>query len=367
MKDLHQFLMEPCALYVGGLGSTKEKSATYQELKRYFNRIEYYQSTVSPIEQPKEYAKRLQAIAHNYNLIVGSSMGGFFVLTITEGVQKIVINPCLKPSIEIPKLTTDITPEAIKQFEALQTSLPIDNELRASTYGIFGNKDELFNFQSEFKKQYHNMCVVNGTHRLVGSGLIKGLEKASIYFDELRGKLNEELITEHFVNVFVDENEDLVAKWGQQVMDMLEKAYAPIGGLLGCDSLADLVHDSDLWKLCTKSGRLVAAAIYNFKRGGRKLMYVATSGDEEGKTWLYKILSDDIKFKDRSAWMEVSGKMEHIMTKRGAIPVPAEIAQQVMKDKQFLSINDDGYHYTRLIGGEPHEKIMFGYPKDLNK
>lgn len=363
MKDLQQYLDEPRILYVGGLGSSKKTSSTYRDLKKSFARIEYFQTTVSPTSQPIEYAKRLQAVAHKYNMIIGSSMGAFFVLAITEGVRKIVINPCLKPSIEIPKLTADITSEAIEQFEKMQNNLPVDNELRASTFGIFGSKDELFNFQAEFKKTYHNMCIVPGTHRLTGAGLFRGLEKADIYFQTLKSKLNEELITEHFINVFVDENEDLVSKWGKQVMDMLEKAYAPIGGLLGCDTLDDLVNDSDLWKLCTKSGRLVAVAIYNFKRGGRKLMYVATSGDEEGKTWLYKILSDDIKFKDRSAWMEVSGKMEHIMAKQGAIPVPAEIAQRVMKDKQFISISDDGYHYTRLIGGEPHEKIMFGYPK----
>lgn len=35
-------------------------------------------------------------------------------------------------------------------------------------------------------------------------------------------------------------------------------------------------------------------------------------------------------------------------------------AKKLIPDKPILSINSDGYHYTRIIGNEPHEKIMVG-------
>ena len=38
----------------------------------------------------------------------------------------------------------------------------------------------------------------------------------------------------------------------------------------------------------------------------------------------------------------------------------AEIAQKIMKDKPFVKIHDDGFHYDRIIGGEVHTKIMVG-------
>ena len=58
---------------------------------------------------------------------------------------------------------------------------------------------------------------------------------------------------------------------------------------------------------------------------------------------------------------EVSDKMEYIyINKKGAVPVPVEVAQKIMKDKPFVKIHDDGFHYDRIIGGEVHTKIMVG-------
>ena len=114
-------------------------------------------------------------------------------------------------------------------------------------------------------------------------------------------------------------------------------------------------------KLFTKNGKVYACAIYTFKRGGRKLMYCGTDGTPEGKKALYRIISDDLRLIDRKAWAEVSDAMEHIyINKHGATPIPAEVAQQLLKDKPFIKIHDDGFHYDRYIGGEVHTKIMVG-------
>lgn len=37
------------------------------------------------------------------DLVVGSSLGGFLTLQ-TKGIERIVINPCYSPSVELPKL-----------------------------------------------------------------------------------------------------------------------------------------------------------------------------------------------------------------------------------------------------------------------
>ena len=72
------------------------------------------------------------------------------------------------------------------------------------------------------------------------------------------------------------------------------------------------------------------------------------------------MVQEDINIKDREAWIEVSGKMEHIYKKRNGNPIPAEIAQRLLANKQFIKIHDDGYHYDRIIGGNVVTKIMFG-------
>ena len=64
--------------------------------------------------------------------------------------------------------------------------------------------------------------------------------------------------------------------------------------------------------------------------------------------------------KDRQSWAEVSGPMEVTALKQGAMPIPAYIAELIMKDKTFDNIHKDGFHYTRMIGGEHHTKLMVG-------
>jgi hypothetical protein len=47
------------------------------------------------------------------------------------------------------------------------------------------------------------------------------------------------------------------------------------------------------------------------------------------------------------------------MKRLGADPIPSEYAG-MLTGKEILDINPDGYHYTRLIAGYPHEKIIYG-------
>lgn len=165
-------------------------------------------------------------------------------------------------------------------------------------------------------------------------------------------------INEHFVNALSKED---MKKHIDVVWDILNKAYEKIGGMAGMDSKEQLIDETDMWKMVRKNGKILAVKCYTFKRGGRKACYCGSDGSEEGKKALYQMIKDDMRLKDRKAWIEGSGAIEHIYKKYGdATPIPAYIAQEIMKDKKFIKINPDGYHYTRLIGGEPHEKIMLG-------
>ena len=72
------------------------------------------------------------------------------------------------------------------------------------------------------------------------------------------------------------------------------------------------------------------------------------------------MISEDILMKNRCAWSEVSEAMEHIMLKNGAMPIPSTVAQKLLKDKEFVSLDKDGYHYTRSIGGAFVTKLCVG-------
>jgi hypothetical protein len=48
------------------------------------------------------------------------------------------------------------------------------------------------------------------------------------------------------------------------------------------------------------------------------------------------------------------------MLRSGAKPIDNKYAE-FLTGKKILDLNPDGYHYTRLIQGEPHEKIIVGF------
>jgi len=167
---------------------------------------------------------------------------------------------------------------------------------------------------------------------------------------EIRKQLNES-----FINVFSDEDK---YKYIDDVWDILQRTYKPIGGFKTASSKQELIDKSWLWKLVRKNKNLVAVAIY-IDNQGRKTIAVGSDGTPIGKKQVIQMFIDDIKQTGRNTWSEVSGASEHIALKFGSVPIPNKLAKAILK-KEIISYNSDGFHYTRLIGGEPHEKILVG-------
>lgn len=164
----------------------------------------------------------------------------------------------------------------------------------------------------------------------------------------------KEFIIERVVNAF-DEQEKL--KYADQVWDVLQKSYAKLPGGFGtASSLEELIEKSGLWKIIVRSGHVTAVNVYR-DQNGRKSIASGTDGSIQGKLDYRMIKSADIKF--NRAWGEVSDRAEALMAKLGAKPIPAKLAP-ILTGKKILSYNPDGVHYTRMIAGEPHEKIMYG-------
>lgn len=367
MKPLAQAIANKNALYIHGLGSSAN-SKTAQLLKTYLSdRYNVLSETWDLTSDPVALSKRINKYVadHKISLVIASSLGAFYALAITDSVAKILINPCMHPEVEVEKLTeiSDRTKDAFKTL-AHKIYSNIDAEDRFSTFAGFGNRDELFNYQSEFKKLYGNMVVVSGGHRLPTSSLYKVVETGLTYFADLQTKLNEGLVTEHYTNLFKGDD---FSKWKEQAYDLLNKAYAEIGGLLGTPDADALVNDSDMWKIFNRGNTIYAITVYTFKRTGRKLTACGClqdsngKADPEAKKWLYKILADDMSRRD--GWAEVDDKMAHIMAKNGGVPVPSDVAEILMKGKHFTYKDPDGYHYRRLIGGEEHTKILYANPE----
>lgn len=162
-----------------------------------------------------------------------------------------------------------------------------------------------------------------------------------------------ELLIEHVVNAFTPEQKN---KFVQQVWDIMQKSYASIGGFGTASSPEELIQTSGLWKIITRNGNITAVNIYRDQHG-RKSIASGTDGSPQGKKDYLMIKNEDVKF--NRAWAEVSGAPEKILMRSGAKAIPAKFAP-ILTQKEILSYNPDGVHYTRLIAGHPHEKAMYG-------
>lgn len=112
----------------------------------------------------RQYLKEHPAI----RLVVGSSLGAFVALQQT-GYQKLVVNPCLHPSVELPKIGAS---ENIAQsYLPYELKLPDINtpEEHINTFALFSDNDELLNYRPEFETNHNKeqvATIIGGKHRL---------------------------------------------------------------------------------------------------------------------------------------------------------------------------------------------------------
>lgn len=176
---------------------------------------------------------------------------------------------------------------------------------------------------------------------------------------KLKQLLPKSLLAERYITLLTPNDR---SKYVDVVWDIMEKSYAKLGGFKSADDKQDLLDKTSIWKLVRKNGKIVAASLYKDKFG-RKCIASGTDGTSEGKSALMQMWLEDTK--QNRAWGEFSGPSEHIKLKQGIKPIPNKYASEIL-DKPIISLNPDGYHYTRMIAGEPHEKILAGNVEGFN-
>lgn len=166
-------------------------------------------------------------------------------------------------------------------------------------------------------------------------------------------------LLEHIVNAW---SKDEMEKHKNEVWELLQTAYRDIGGFAAASDPNDLIASTTLWKMVRRDGKIIAVVVYR-DQYGRKSLGMGHDGTRASIAEALAIIGEDIS--RLRSWAEVSGAPEKLMMRKGAIPIPNRYAA-ALTGKSILSYNDDGYHYTRLIGGKPYEKIIVGNPKDFS-
>lgn len=112
---------------------------------------------------------------NNIDLVIGTSLGGFIALILDTRVPTIVLNPCMAPSVELPKLKPrpdhpdDVRPSA----EMIATYKPFEPSAfnkeaikRRLIVGMFAENDELLGmkYKDAFIDCYDRVCYMPGGH-----------------------------------------------------------------------------------------------------------------------------------------------------------------------------------------------------------
>ncbi len=181
-------------LYIHGFNGSVN-SSTYKKLQELFPEHHWVAENfnLTDIAATKE---RIHTICkeQHINMLIASSLGAFYALGITDSLARILINPCLKPSIEIPKLDSTVPQQVIVQWKIEEAfHAEADSEVRQCCFGIFGNHDELFSYKSDFDALYRktnfsltkSFMVEGGHHSLNSEVLKKYVQKAFNYFELL--------------------------------------------------------------------------------------------------------------------------------------------------------------------------------------
>lgn len=189
----------------------------------------------------------------------------------------------------------------------------------------------------------------------------------------------KEFLIEGYHNFHEDDHHQK-HKHAEQVFDMLQKAYEPIGGVHGngFSSPEDMVNNVHMWKLHKKGDTILGAMLYKKTPYGRKMVAFASNGTPEGKSATGKMLSDE--YTQQRSHAELSGPALSTLKKNIHITQHSKSFEEAQKyhekrgDKIRPADEDDpevkrhpelkDHLYQRQIGGVWHTKVLIG---PLNK
>lgn len=130
---------------------------------------------------------------NNIDICIGSSMGGFILLSIDD-IAKIVINPCM--NFESSYKLIDMSKEHAETFIKYDNKVVTPQlEDKCCTIGIFGRQDSLFGdkFVDVFRKSYNNPIIVDCDHHLDESIIGTIREQVNILINNIDLKRSYEL------------------------------------------------------------------------------------------------------------------------------------------------------------------------------
>jgi len=177
--------------------------------------------------------------------------------------------------------------------------------------------------------------------------------------------LQENNLYEHVLSIGLNpKHEKFREQHRQAIHNIIRDSYKDIGGYSGqghgtkkeSDAIHDDITNSSI-KAVVRSGKVTAASLYKNKHG-RKNIALGSDGTDQGKKDIKKTSLEDIH--QKRSWGEYSGNAERMKRRQKAPIVHSKNAER-LTGKRATPV--DSEYYKRDIGGEEHQKVIFGHPK----
>jgi hypothetical protein len=191
-----------------------------------------------------------------------------------------------------------------------------------------------------------------------------------------------------FGNVFEGSGEELKLKRNQpktfsikehpdlknEIFDLIQTAYAEIGGHLKIQKPDDIFSDPDwnYWEGTDIHGSEDFDIVIFGQKTNYGIKYSGIGHDGSPDAKKAYLASRGATLKKMGFYIEVSGKLAEILIKKYGCPIVDNIddVTKVLgkpvtwngKNPEEPNAAGDGW-YTRTIGGSPHTKIMLGRPR----
>ena len=174
-----------------------------------------------------------------------------------------------------------------------------------------------------------------------------------------RNPLLEELPKDQWVDLDKKETEE----YAGDIFDLINTAYASIGGNLNYSSASDVTGaegDADYTVIDIDDDPQIDAVIVSKKKeAGNKL---AAMGHDDTPPAKSKSINKQVDMlKTPGNYIEVSGKIKDILLTKGVPVVTDKSTIEKVMGNKALDILDDG-SYTRFIGGKKTQKVLLGKP-----
>ena len=171
--------------------------------------------------------------------------------------------------------------------------------------------------------------------------------------------LQEEFPKDKWVDISDKDKEE----YANDIFNLINTAYAPIGGNVNYKSAADVLGteaDADYEVInIDDDPEIDAVSAYKKQPAGNKLAAIGHDGSPEAKSKIINHYADLLK--KSGYYLEVSGKLKDILLAKGApVVTDPEVIKKVLKGKE-VKMNDDGT-YERYLAGEMRTKTLLGNP-----